>query len=187
MSADSSRITDSGGPGSSPAERVELGKVVGVWGVRGYVKIYSYTREPEGIARYPVWILHSPEGEISVNVIECRRQGRSLVAQLEGIEDRDQAGKMVGNRVSIRTSDLPGLSQGEYYWRQLIGLEVVNIEGHQLGRVEYLLETGANDVLVIADDSVQRLIPYVPEVINDVDLDAGVLTVDWQADWDENS
>ena len=187
MSADSTRITVPGGSGASPAERVELGKVVGVWGVRGYVKIYSYTREPEGIARYPVWILHSPEGEISVNVIECRRQGRSLVAQLEGIEDRDQAGKIVGNRVSIRTSDLSGLSQGEYYWRQLIGLEVVNVEGHPLGRVDHLLETGANDVLVIADDSLQRLIPYVPEVINDVDLDAGVLTVDWQADWDESS
>jgi 16S rRNA processing protein RimM len=162
-----------------------MGKVVGVWGVRGYVKVYSYTREPEGIAKYPVWLLEAGGREKSLTVIECRRQGQGLVAQFEGINDRDQAAALVGCKISVSAGDLPPLTEGEYYWRQLTGLKVVNLEGQVLGKVDHLLETGANDVLVVEDNGLQRLLPYVPEVVAGVDLADGVLRANWQADWDD--
>lgn len=118
-------------------------------------------------------------------------QGEGLVARLDGIDDRDRAVDLVGNEVAIQMSQLPPVAQDEFYWAQLEGLRVVNLEGEELGCVSHLFETGANDVLVVRhgrDDETdagrtgERLIPYVKGVVRSVDLDGGVITVDWHAD-----
>ena len=163
---------------------VELGQLVGVWGVKGWLKLHSYTRNRADIAQYTTWYLQEPrkKGEpVAINVLNCREQGQGIVAQLEGVDDRDQAMAMNGQKIFVKQEDLPELPAGEYYWQQLIGLEVVNDDG-RIGVVASILETGANDVLVIeqADkDQADVLIPYTDHAVLNVDLEQGVMTVDW--------
>ena len=166
---------------------VELGKIVGVWGVKGWLKLHSYTRDRADIAKYTNWWLandkngHQAE---KVEVLNCRPQGAGIVAQLDGIADRDTAKDLAGKLILIKRSDLPELPQDQFYWQQLIGLKVVNeqLENSEIGQLESILVTGANDVLVVknavaGDDDV--LIPYTKEVVLEVDLEQGVLLVDW--------
>ena len=159
-----------------------LGRVVGLFGVKGWVKVFSYTDPREAILEYGRWFLKQGGGWRTVVVCEGRRQGKSVVARLEGIEDRDGAAVLIGCEIAIEHGDLPTPEAGRYYWADLEGLQVVNPEGIELGRVAYLLETGANDVLVL-DGERERLIPFVAgQVVLDVDLAAGVIIVDWE--WD---
>jgi 16S rRNA processing protein RimM len=109
-------------------------------------------------------------------------QGRALVARLEGHDDRDAAAALRGKSVAVPRAALPQTQSGEYYWADLIGLAVVNGNAQALGRITGLLQTGANDVLVVAGER-ERLIPFIAEVIRDVDLDAGVMRVEWGADY----
>ncbi len=114
-------------------------------------------------------------------------QQRNLVVKLEGISSRDEAATLAGMQICIPVGDLPDLPAGEYYWSELIGLEVVNLAGEPLGAVDHLVETGANDVLVVksrggGDADIERLIPWIPQVIRDVDIGAGCLLVDWEPD-----
>ncbi|MBT8113807.1 MAG: ribosome maturation factor RimM, partial [Arenicella sp.] len=112
-----------------------------------------------------------------------REQGQGIVAQLEGIDNRDQAQALIGQRILIDEDDLPELPEGEYYWQQLIGLEASNLQGEPMGRIDSILETGANDVLVLnrqVESGVEEvLIPYVPQVVKKVDLVQGTMLVDW--------
>ena len=169
------------------AEAIELGKVSGVWGVRGAIKVYAYTREREGIAKYKNWILQSAGGvNQHYEVVQCKKQGQSMVATLKGVDDRDLAESLQGFRILVPLQDMPVLPDGEYYWRQLVGLEVVTLEGMVLGVVDHLLETGANDVLVVnrktadSEEPVEHLLPYIDQVVIKVDL----LTKSMQVDWD---
>jgi len=165
-----------------------LGQIVGVWGVKGWVKLHSYTRNRAGIADYPTWLLRSrrTSDELkSVNVLSCREQGQGIVAQLEGIDDRDQANALRGLTILVKRSDMPALLEGEYYWQELIGLVVSN-EQEKIGVVNSILETGANDVLVVKQivdgddvDSPEVLIPYAPQVVLQVDIEQGTMIVDW--------
>jgi len=167
---------------------VELGKLVGVWGVKGWVKLHSYTRNRADISQYKKWYLSEPRkpAEIrSIEVLQCREQGQGIVAQLAGINDRDQAAAMSGLVISVKQSDLPALPQGEFYWQQLIGLTVSNNEG-EIGEVESILETGANDVLVIKRKQPglsDVLIPYTEHAVLDIDLQQGTLSVDWDPEY----
>lgn len=163
---------------------VELGKIVGVWGVKGWVKLHSYTRQRADISQYPTWYLKVPRSELPpspIAVLNCREQGQGIVAQLHGIDDRDQAQLLAGQIIMVRQSDLPELPQGEYYWQQLIGLSVSNAS-QLIGTVSSMLETGANDVLVCNsanEGEPEILIPYTDEVVLNVDLELGAMTVDW--------
>ena len=177
---------------------LELGKIVGFWGVKGWIKVHSYTRERQDIAKYATWYLSRAESsaiptlthaDVSPKaLIECRAQGKGLVAKLSEVETRELAESLIGQSILVKTSDLPKLPEGEYYWHQLIGLTVVN-ETAELGQVEALMETGANDVLSVAprDESGQEsqriLIPYNSDRVLSVDLDTQQITVDWDAEY----
>jgi 16S rRNA processing protein RimM len=157
-----------------------LGRIVGVFGVRGWIKVYSDTRPPEAILGYRPWRVGKGGTFREVDLAEGRPHGRGIVVRLEGCTDRDQAAQWVGSEIAVALAQLPPPKRDEYYWAQLEGLKVVNLEGQELGTVSHLFETGANDVLVVQDKR-ERLIPYTRDVIRKVDLDAGVLTVDWDA------
>jgi len=159
-----------------------MGRVVGLFGVRGWVKVYSHTREKADLLQYPIWLLNGAEGWREYTVAESREQGPGLVAHLAGIEDRDEASRLVGADIAVRQAELPPPPPGEYYWAQLEGMRVVNEVGIELGRVSHLLETGANDVMVVRGER-ERLLPYISSVVKKVDLVAGEIHVDWDADF----
>ncbi len=144
--------------------------------------MFSYTEPREAVLDYREWQIDRGGEWQSAELAEGRRHGKSVIARLDGIEDRDQAAELMGCDIAIASDELPPTNEGQYYWRDLEGLKVVHRDGTELGEVAYIMETGANDVLVTAGDK-ERLIPFVVgEVILDVDLAEGVITVDWE--WD---
>ncbi len=163
---------------------VVLGEISGVHGVAGWVKIFSFTDPPQGILEYSRWYLsgagleHHP-----VALRRGRKQGKGIVAQLDGCDDREQARDLIGSEIAVRRGDLPSVDAGEHYWADLIGLRVVTLEGTSLGIVEKLFDTGANDVVVVQGER-EHLIPYLPgKVVRDIDLENGTMRVDWEADF----
>lgn len=163
-----------------PNRRISVGQVVGLFGVDGWVKVYSHTRPPAAILGYRPWRVEVAGVWRRLDVAEGRLQGKGIVARLAGYEDRDAAAALVGAQIAILASQLPAAGEREYYWAELEGLRVVNLAGQELGRVSHLFETGANDVLVVRGER-ERLIPFGREVIQRVDLEAGVISVDWDA------
>jgi 16S rRNA processing protein RimM len=158
---------------------VEMGRINGLYGVRGWVKVYSHTRPPEGLLRYRSWLVSAGETWQPRRVAEGRLHGKGIVVRLQGCEDRDAAEALLGARIAVQRDRLPRLDAGEYYWTDLIGLEVETLEGIDLGRVSHLIETGANDVLVVRGDR-ERLIPFLPgRFVHEIDLDRGRMRVDW--------
>ena len=155
-----------------------MGRIVGLFGVRGWVKVYSHTRPPEAILKYGPWLLQSAGQWREIELKEGRKQGKGIVANLENISDRDSAQGLVGSDIAVPLTRLPALPENEYYWAQLEGLHVHDTAGKTLGKVSYLFETGANDVIVVKGEQ-ERLLPFIGEVIKQVDLDAGVIVVDW--------
>lgn len=161
-----------------PERRVPVGRVVGLFGVDGWVKVYSHTRPREAILRYRPWQLEIHGVTRTLDVADGRRQGKGVVARVAGCNTRDDAAALVGAEIAISASQLPATGGREYYWAELEGLRVVNLAGEELGRVGHLFETGANDVLVVRGGR-ERLIPFGPGIIQNVDFEAGVITVDW--------
>ena len=161
---------------------VVLGRILGLFGVRGWVKVYSYTEPREAVLDYDRWLL-SDNGEWQeATVAEGQRHGNTIIARLDGYVDRDQAASLVGTEIGVPRESLPQTGKDEFYWSDLEGLRVVLSDGRELGRVEYLLETGANDVMVVKGEQ-ERLIPFVMDkVVLGVDLDKGEIEVDWE--WD---
>lgn len=159
--------------------QVLLGRIVGVFGVDGWVKLHSFTEPRENIFRYRPWTLRGPAGESTVAAPQGRAQGKGVVARLDGVGDRDAAAALVGTEIWVARAVLPKARKGEYYWADLEGLAVRTVEGVDLGRVSHLFATGANDVMVVRGER-ERLIPFVPgQAVAKVDLDAGVVEVDW--------
>lgn len=164
-------------------EFVCVGKVSGIFGVRGWIKVYSYTETRENILTYSPWTLTKGKESKEVEVIDGRRHGKTVVARLEGINDRDDAAELNGWEIFIHADQLPKAKQGEYYWADLIGLQVKTVEGIDLGIVQQMLETGANDVVVVSGER-ERLIPFLQgQTIIKIDLLAGEMLVDWDADF----
>lgn len=159
-----------------------VGKLNGASGIKGWVKVYSYTDPKENILNYSPWYLKLDGQWQQVSILNGREQGKTVVAQLEGCNDRNTAESYRGVEIAIEESQLPQLEEGEYYWRDLIGLTVVNMAGEELGTVKKMMETGANDVLVVKTASKEELlIPYVPEYsVMKVDLESKQITVDWE-------
>jgi 16S rRNA processing protein RimM len=162
-----------------PAARIVLGRINGVFGTRGWLKVYSYTRPREDILTYPTWQLYDNHAWRPFDLIDHRRQGAGIVVCLNGVRDRDDAIALVGTEIGVDRGALPKAAAGEFYWAELIGLEVFNQSGIPLGTVTGLLETAANDVLVVGG-SRERLIPYVKDhTVVTVDLQRGRMIVDW--------
>lgn len=163
-------------------ERITLGRIAGVFGVKGWVRVFSYTRPKQAIFDYKQWYLSTPMGDKAYKLISGRSQGKGLVVSLQGCNDRDGAAQLVGADITVCAEDLPVLAKGDFYWHQLIGLKVFSRDKRELGIVASMLDTGANDVLVVQGDR-ERLIPYIPAVIDEIDTDDGIMVVDWDADF----
>jgi len=165
------------------ARRIVAGEIASAFGVRGWLKVRSYTDPPDNILGYSPWLLGDGSAQKEYKVVCGRRHGNSVVARLEGVDAREQALQLSGLSISVDRDRFEPAKPGEYYWADLIGLEVRTTSGVGLGAVTGLMETGANDVLVVRRER-ERLIPFVVgEFIKDVDLDAGVLIVDWDPDF----
>jgi 16S rRNA processing protein RimM len=171
---------------------VTLGRIVGLFGVQGWVKVHSYTRPPQAILGYDVWLIGKQREWHRRQLREGRQQGRGIVALLASTSSREQASELIGADIGVSVEQLPALPEGEYYWADLEGLRVVNLDGVTLGVVSHLLETGANDVIVVVPEvgsaaapsaAQDRLIPYVRDVVKQVDLESGVMRVDWGLDY----
>jgi len=162
---------------------VVMGFVRGAFGVRGWVKVHADTEFTDSLFDYPVWWLGSNGKWQAYTFVDGQVRPKELVAQLEGIEGRDQAEALRGMQIAVPRAELPEAEEGEYYWTDLIGLQVSNLQGVVFGSVIELMETGANDVLVVDDGQQRRLIPFVDAVVSEVDLDQRRITVDWGADY----
>ncbi len=159
---------------------IVIGNVSGLFGVRGWIKLFSYTRPRENIFSYQPWHIRINGEWRKLTVLEGRKQGKGLVAQLEGYDDRDLSATLINQDIAISRSQLDDLSEDEYYWVDLIGLQVINSDGQKLGEIVDMMETGANDVMVVRGEK-QYLIPYVPGVhVTRVELATGQIEVDWQ-------
>jgi len=163
-------------------ELICVGHILGAQGIKGWVRVFSNTSPRENIVNYGPWLLEQGEQLKSVDV-SGRLQGKNVIARLDGIEDRNQAEALTGCRIMIEAAQLPGLEAGDYYWSELIGLKVETLQGEMLGTVSSMLETGADDVMVLSGDR-ERLIPFViDDIVREVDLDAGRMVVDWLLDY----
>jgi 16S rRNA processing protein RimM len=160
---------------------VALGVISAVHGLKGWVKVHSWTRPMEAILDYQSWLLG--EDRKAVKILDGRKQGKGVVACLPGIEDRQQAMIMVGQQIFVRREQMPATAEDEYYWSDLEGLDVHTTKGELLGKVDRLMDTGANDVLVIRGQR-QHLVPFVQgQYVTRVDLEGGLIEVDWDPEF----
>jgi len=162
---------------------VVVGRISALYGVRGWLRIHSATEPRANILRYKPWYLQRDGQWQPFEIAAGREQGKGVVAQLVGYNDRDVAATLLGATIAISRDQLPPLAADEYYWSDLIGLTVTTHDGITLGRVDHLIETGANDVLVVHGDR-ERLIPFLPgSVISAIDLTASTIEVVWDPDF----
>lgn len=171
-------------------DRVLLGRVTGVYGLKGWVKVHSDTSPRDNIVTYPSWWLQQRGQWREVRVLQGRPQGKTIIAQIDGVTTPEEAQLLIGATIGISRSALPETAEGEYYWADLIGMQVRTLEGTMIGPVSRLFETGANDVVVIRDEregvegSREVLVPWlVPDVVTDVNTEERVITVDWDPDF----
>lgn len=164
--------------------RILLGRVHGAFGVRGELKLESFTEPARAILGYQPWTLRDAQGvERVAEGATGRETAKGLVARLPGIEDRDAAEALRGTEVWVAREALPPPAPGEYYWVDLEGLRVRNADGSDFGTVSHLFSTGANDVLVARGDR-ERMIPFVvPDYVVSIDFEAGMVTVDWDPEF----
>jgi len=164
----------------SVQKRVTLGRISSFFGVRGWVKVFSYTHPLTNILEYSPWQLHQNGQVRSVNLIAGRKHGKGIVVQLENCMSREDTLQFLGADIIVDREELPPVEMDEYYWSDLVGLSVFNLEGVNLGQVNYIVETGANDVLVLKGER-ERLIPFRNQIVQDIDLTQSIIKVDWDA------
>jgi 16S rRNA processing protein RimM len=171
------------------SQETVIGRITAVFGIKGWLKVYSFTDPRDGVLNYRNWTLVQDGKRIPVKLEEGRRQGQGIVIRLKGVDDRDVAQRYCGADIQVSTEQLPELPRGDYYWYQLEGLAVFTIEDECLGTMHHMLETGANDVLVVqaspaSIDQRERLIPYLPdEIVMQVDLANKRMVVDWDPEF----
>lgn len=170
---------------TAASRRVLVGRIVGLYGVQGWLKVESWTEPRMQIFRYQPWLLSKAPGtETEIEGVKGRTQGKGIVAYLPGVEDRETAAALVGQDIYVTREQLPPPGKDEYYWVDLEGLEVVTIDNVVLGRVTHVFATGANDVVVVRDGERERLIPFVQgSYVRSVDLSGGRMVVDWDPEF----
>lgn len=163
--------------------QIGVGRISGIFGVSGWVRVVSWTRPITNIFSYTPWLVGEGEQQESRELLEGRVQGKGLIARLRGLDDRDVARSYIGKRISLYRHQMPELPPGQYYWCDLMELEVTNTRGVPLGKVTGILETGANDVLVIEGER-RHLVPLIMgRYVQNVDLAQGRMTVDWEPEY----
>ena len=177
-----------------PADAIEVGRIQDAWGVKGWFRVLPHSADPQALFSCKRWfILPSERGEktftgvLKLAIREAKTHSDSVVATAQAIDDRSAAETLKGARIFISRSSFPTVDKDEFYWVDLIGLNVVTREGIQLGEVKELLSTGAQTVLVMEYElegkTQERMIPFVANFVDDVDLSARKITVDWQPDY----
>ena len=172
----------------SQSEYILLGEISGVSGVKGWVKVFSHTDPREKITTYKQWFLQkNGEDQQTVKILNGRKQGKNIVAQLEGINTREQAEALKGTQIAIHQDQLERLAKDKYYWKDLIGLQVETTEGISLGKIDWIFNTGSNSVLIIKEESLEkkeRMIPYLMgDVVISIDLTNNLMVVDWDPEF----
>jgi len=170
-----------------------MGRISAPFGIKGWIRVQTYTRAISGsnsLASYPAWWLSTGDGWREVKVEQAQAQGTDVVAKLAGCDDRDVAATLKGRQVAIPRDAFPPAELGEFYWADLIGLGVKNTEGLDFGVVTSMMETGANDVMVVQQSATgsqehgrERLIPFIADVVKRVDIAASLIEVQWGADY----
>ena len=170
-----------------------LGKISGVHGIKGWVKVFSYTSPRVKITDYSQWYLKKSKDQSwgsleAKKLIEGKEQGKNIIAKLDDINYRDEAEALIGTEIAIHKDQLEVLAENEYFWRDLIGLSVKTVEGDELGKIDWLFNTGSNDVIVIkdsnGDEPKEHLLPYVfDDVIKSVDIEKSLMVVDWDPEF----
>lgn len=168
---------------SVPSDLTVMGYVSGPFGVRGWVNVVADTEYADSLFDYQTWWLGRNGQWKAYTLLEGGVHTKKLAACLEGVEGRDQAFALKGCEIAVPRSEMPNPGEDEYYWVDLVGLEVRNTRGECLGVVERLFATGANDVLVVQDGETERLLPFVGAVVLKVDREARLITVDWGLDY----
>lgn len=161
---------------------VVMGRIAAPFGVKGWVKVQPYSDDPGTLMDFESWRVGRGEQQTNYTVETIQDHGKALVAKLAGIDDRDAAYALRGQEISVAKSALPPPEEGEYYWSDLVGLTVVNREGVELGKVDSLMESGANDLLVVKGAR-EHLIPFVAAFVGKVDLAGARIEVDWGEDY----
>jgi 16S rRNA processing protein RimM len=189
-------------PAPLPDDAIELGRIQDAWGIKGWVRIQPHSADTDALFASSTWFLQPPEarfargfdafaGSVRVQVAEIKPHADGVVARLEAVDDRNTAEALKGVRISLPRSAFPTTPEGEYYWVDLIGLQVINRQGEPMGVVRDLMPTGPHSVLVLEfTDTVdgkpqlaERMVPFVDAYIDSVDLQARRITVDWQSDY----
>lgn len=198
MTAPRSLVAVSGDTPELPSDAIEVGRIVGAWGIKGAFKVLAHASDPQALFSSKRWYLQAPEGPRRpalpslLRITQSREQAGVVVASAQDVDDRSAAEALTGARVFIPRSSFPTAGDGEYYWIDLIGLAVVNREGAVLGGVIDLIDTGVHSVLRVrrpdapadaSPDAAERLIPFVAAYIDKVDLDAKLIQVDWGLDY----
>jgi len=162
---------------------VGVGRITGLFGVQGWVRIYSYTEPRENILSFqPIYVDRHETWE-EMRLVEGRRHGKGVIARLEHIDNRDHAAALMGSEISVRREQFPEIASGQYYWADLEGLRVITAHGVELGIVDHLLATGANDVLVVKGEQ-EHLVPFLPDdVVLEINPAQGWIRVEWDPDF----
>jgi 16S rRNA processing protein RimM len=167
----------------SAQNMIVVGKISGLYGVRGWCKVFSHTEPRDNILMYSPWYLRKGNEWQAVELQEGRQHGKGIIAHLQGCDDRDAATALMGTEVAIKREQLASLAADEYYWSDLVGCQVETVDGVELGHIDRMMETGANDVIVVAGER-ERLIPFVQgDVVVEVDIAAKRVRVDWDPDF----
>lgn len=165
---------------TSTDEYVIVGKIGATYGIKGWLKIQSFTETMLGIVEFNPWYIERGNEWQAIDIEDGRQHGNTVIVKLKGLNNPEQARLLTGKKIAVKQSQLPALKKDEYYWRDLEGLTVKNQRGEVLGTIAYLLATGANDVIVIKGDK-EYGIPYLPgKVVKSIDLVSRIMTVDWE-------
>lgn len=164
---------------------VVMARIAAPFGIKGWVKLQTFTEFADSLDEFDSWFLSTPSGWEEVDVEDYAVNVKSVVAKLQGCNDRTAAEKLHKRDIAVPRDWLDAAEDGEYYWIDLIGAAVLNEAGEQLGKIETLMETGANDVLVVKSDTTEILIPFVDEYLLNVDRDKKIVTVRWEKDWNK--
>ncbi len=177
-----------------PSDAIEVGRIGDAWGIKGWFKVLPHSADPEALFSSKRWFLvasdkgvRSFSGVVRLSIVQAKMHSGVLVASARDFDDRDAAQALRGARIFVSRASFPTVQEDEYYWVDLIGLKVVNRQRQELGQVRELISTGAQTVLVMESDQggkvIERMIPFVSVYIDDVDLTARRILVDWQADY----
>jgi 16S rRNA processing protein RimM len=161
---------------------VVVGRFGAPHGVKGWLSVLSYTEPLDNIVSYRPWLVEQQGQWREVEVVKTRPHGQRILVELKGVADRNAAERLVGCQIGVPDDALPPAGEGEYYWKDLVGMQVVNVDGETIGRVAELFATAANDVIVVRDGNDEVLIPFVRDVVRHVDVQARQIRVDWSLD-----